>query len=180
MFLVGVIFGAIAISCLGCNNSPPQPVAPSLPNETPEPESPFGRIDGFTYTRTVEGIKEFDITAKTAAYFEQGQRAEFTMAHIIFFAKDGQRLEMTAQSGVFWTDSKNIEASGSVEIRSSRGYRAMTDKLLYDADKKEIHTDSKVTVVSNEMSLEGIGMRLSVTDQTLELKKSVKATAMRN
>lgn len=139
----------------------------------------LGKMTDFRYTRTVEGRKEFEVKAHSAVYFDNGKKAEFEKASIAFYSKDGTHLVLTADRGTVMTDSKDIEASGNVIIESDEGYRVGTDKLSYKDAEKLIYTDEPILLASEKISVSGVGLRLFIEDQKLEILQSVMASAAR-
>jgi lipopolysaccharide export system protein LptC len=170
--LAAIVIGAWALG--GGERPSTEPVA------LPDPIEPgaFGKISDFELTRTVEGQKQFEMTAKVATYFDQKNLAEFSEANITFFPVGGGEMDMTAGRGIVKTDSQDIEVTGEVVIRSSDGYRLTAPKLVYAAENQEISTDQTVELVSRTIGLVGKGLKLSLTGQTLKLEDGVKATLL--
>lgn len=142
-------------------------------------EGAFGKITGFTYTRSVGGEKEFTVKAESAVYFEDENRADFVKANVAFFSKEGRNVVLTTDGGTLSTDSNDIIANGNVVIRSSDGYTAKTDKLFYNAKTELIHTKDPVVVQGDRFSMSGRGLEMNIKDQKLELKNDVRGILVR-
>jgi LPS export ABC transporter protein LptC len=175
--LLILVAGPAFALCLGCSNSTEN--ASARPETIDVEPGAFGKIADFTFTRTTGDRVEFELAAKSAVYFEQGNKADFEKADITFFAKDRSKVNMTCDGGTVRTDTKDIEAKGNVVIRSSRGFTATTDSLSYNANEHRVFTDAPVTVQGETFVLVGEGFSMSLEDQTMELTQSVKATFTR-
>jgi LPS export ABC transporter protein LptC len=176
ILLIGAIAALAIAGVVSCSKADKS--APTAPASDKVEDGAFGKIADFTYMRTVEGRKEFELKAAAAIYFEKGQRADLEKANITFFAEDGGRVDVSADKGTLWTDTMNVEAAGHIVIRSSLGYRAYAEKLAYKADARLIHTDAPVLLVDDKMTLTGNGLRMALESQKLELLDSVKATVI--
>lgn len=67
---------------------------------------------------------------------------------------------------------------GDVRMNSSNGYLFYTDKLVYDAQKKEITSDSKVSLAGpkeaeGRLHLEGVGLHVELAKSYMLLKNKV-------
>lgn len=68
---------------------------------------------------------------------------------------------------------------GNVRMNSSNGYLFFTDKLIYSAQKKEIISDSKVSLegpkeVEGRLHLEGVGLFVDLNKSHMLLKDKVR------
>ncbi len=147
--------------------------------ETDLSQGAFGKISGFTYSRSVKGIKEFTVKARSAVYFEKEGRADFKEADIAFYENNEQKGTLTASEGTVFTKENNIEAKGGVVVKSSEGYTAKTEKLYYRAMDREIYTDAPVVIEGEKAYIRGVGLEMNIRNQKLVLLNNVRGFLVR-
>ena len=86
-------------------------------------------------------------------------------------AADG---ELQALSGEVSNDYQHVYLQGDVVLKRADGYTLFTDRLEYDHKKQFAETDAPVRLVSDRMTMNGIGMTYDVPKQRLVLKATVK------
>jgi len=145
----------------------------------PVPKNPQGAdilINNFHYTSTNDqGVKEWELKANTASYFQDKKTAGFEKVNVIFYSREGRIFTVQGDQGTLNTEAKDFKLSGNVVGTSSDGYKFRTESLTYTADNNEARTDKKVFLESPQFNLEGMGMVLDIKNQKLFLLKNVMA-----
>jgi LPS export ABC transporter protein LptC len=91
-----------------------------------------------------------------------------------FFLTDGKKAHLTGRSGVFFMDTKDMELSGDVVVRSGQ-YELRTAKLSYDHKSRSISTDTPILVKGEGIHLTGHSMIFSLNTEEVLVKGSVEA-----
>lgn len=116
------------------------------------------------------GATSFTLNAQKAV-FVTAQDVQLTALKIFFPAKD---LVLTSESGLYNTESKDLKIEGNIKA-ATKDYDILTKKLRWDANKNEIFSDNKVTIVGKSKSFYVEGEDLTATADTATLHKNVKA-----
>lgn len=128
------------------------------------------------YTETSDGLRRWLLVADSAAHSVGEGVTRIENIRMVFYDRSGaEDVTLTARSGSFRVDSREVEARGDVTVKSPRGFALYTEHLSYREADRVIWTADPVRMVSDRMELTGKGMRLSVVDHTLELLSAVRA-----
>ena len=117
-------------------------------------------------TATQDGHTQWELNAD-AAELEAGTGKMILQAlNVNFFLEDGTRIEMTAQQGILYTKTNDMEIHGKVHIRNDR-YTLTTESLTYEHDHRVLLADSAVHITSEAIELKAARMRYDLnTNQT--------------
>lgn len=128
------------------------------------------------YTETSDGVRRWTLVADSAAHSVGEGVTRIENIRMVFYNRQGaEDVTLTARTGTFRVDSREVEALGDVTVKSPRGFALYTERLQYRESDRVIRTDDPVRMISGQMELTGKGMRLSVTDHTLKLLSAVRA-----
>jgi len=128
------------------------------------------------YTETADGIRRWTLVADSAAHSVSQGVSRIENIQMTFYDRQGaEDVVLSARSGSFRADSREVEAHGEVVVKSSRGFALYTEQLIYREVDRVIYTAAPVRMVSAGMELTGKGMRLNVVDHTLVLLSAVRA-----
>jgi len=128
------------------------------------------------YTETSDGNRRWMLVADSAAHSMGEGVTRIENINMVFFDRRGNEdVILTARSGSFQVDSRQVEVHGDVVVKSPRGFVLYTEHLTYGEADRMIHTSDPVRMVSEGMELTGKGLRLNVDNHTLELLSSVRA-----
>ncbi len=128
----------------------------------------LGKIN---HTGTRDGKKEWVLTADSAQFVEEQNRAKLMNISVVFFLKQGGEVTMTAEKGWLNTVSNDMEVSGNIVILKD-DYRLETEYLRYLHEKKLITTQKAVRI-------SGDGFKIKSDSMRVELKGN-KATLIGN
>jgi LPS export ABC transporter protein LptC len=133
----------------------------------------------------IEGVRYFELQgvrtnwffdAKDAKFFQNRNVLQLDAVKATYYAPSGGRMVLTAARGYYETDSQNLRGEGGVTGTSDQGYQFWTESLDYDASTKEIYTPDKVTMKTDRLTIEGVGLKGSLETRTVHMLSSVKAT----
>lgn len=128
------------------------------------------------YTETSDGRRRWMLVADSAAHSVGEGLTRIENIRMTFYDRqDAEDVILTARSGTFRVESREVEVHGDVVVKSPRGFALYTEHLTYGEADRVIRTAAPVRMVSDRMELTGKGMRLNVVDHTLELLSAVRA-----
>jgi LPS export ABC transporter protein LptC len=131
-------------------------------------------LNNIHHVATRDGVKEWTLDAESVRYQKTKNKAILKGVSVTFFLKNGETVHLTGNDGVFFTDTKNMEISGSVFVR--RGADELkTDKLSYNHEDRTVSTDRPITVVSDGVRLTGNNMAFSFANEQVEVWGDVEA-----
>lgn len=151
----------------------PDPVINSLPANADL------SLQDIQYTETSEGIRRWTLTAKSGAYEAgQGKSAVQDMRLEIFDKQGREQMVLTADHGVWLSETGEIEAQGNVVVKTTEGYTLYTEQLGYSTRNDQVSTDQAVRVKKDSVELFAHGMRYGLKDRRLTLISQVRALFM--
>ena len=168
--LVGLILGGLWLGLLGdqpFRKGPEDLVSIS-------PESKDVSLNRIHHVATRDGVKEWILDAESAEYDKAENKTIFTHVAATFFLKDGGHIQLTSRYGVLLTDTKDMEASKDVVVRSG-AYELKTQRLFYNHESRSISTDGPIVVKGNGVKVSGESMLFSLNTERAVLRGAVEA-----
>ena len=138
------------------------------------PEGKDVSLNQIHHVATRNGVKEWMLDAESAQYQKAQDKTVFKHISATFFFKDGRSLHLTSCEGVLLTDTRDMEISGDVILRSGP-YELNTETLFYDHKNGSISTDRPVVVKGNGIDLAGNGMFFSFSTERASVRGGVEA-----
>jgi LPS export ABC transporter protein LptC len=171
--MLGVVFGLGYRLWDQRSETAPDPVINSLPANADL------SLQDIQYTETSEGIRRWTLTAKSGAY-EAGQgKSAVQDMRLEFFDKQGrEQMILTADHGVWLSETGEIEAQGNVVVTTTEGYTLYTEQLGYSSRNDQVSSDQAVRVKKDSVELFAHGMRYGLKDRRLTLISQVRALFM--
>jgi LPS export ABC transporter protein LptC len=123
---------------------------------------------------TRDGVKEWILDAESAQYDKAENKTILTDVCATFFLKDGRKVQLTSRYGVLLTDTKDIEVSKDVVVRSGP-YELKTERLCYDHKNRAISTNMPIVLRGNGMHVTGKSMVFSLNTERAVLRDAVEA-----
>jgi LPS export ABC transporter protein LptC len=123
---------------------------------------------------TRDGVKEWMLDATSARYDKAENKAVLKDLSATFFLKDGRKIHLTSRHGVLLTDTKDMEVSKDVVVRSGP-YELETERLFYDHKHRSISTDVPIIVRANGVRVTGKSMLFSLDTERAVLTGAVEA-----
>jgi LPS export ABC transporter protein LptC len=132
-------------------------------------------VRDFHYTEVGDGESTWVIDADSAQYIRKKNLALLKNVRVKFFTSDGKTFLMTGKEGQLYTDSRNIDICGNVQIISDNGDRFMTECLNYSYSEKKVYTQNRVTMENPQLKITGVGLTILLTKKTISLLSDVRA-----
>ena len=152
-------------------------MAPPPEKKVPAPDSKADlKLDRVHYTETREGVKEWELEATSAQYFEGESTVLFDKVKATFFGKEGQTYTLVGEKGKFHPQTKDMEIFDGVRLESGDGYQMRTRSLKYQAGKRELSTADPVEIEGPQLRVEGTGLIVHLDIQRLQVLRQVTTT----
>lgn len=176
LFLAATILALVVASIVYLVDNPSLKRAPA-PAKRVKLDQAEVVMDGFHFAKN-EGDKEnWELTAKKAEMKKDSGLAELSDLDAVFCSKDGTKLKLKADTGLFNTNTKAVKLKSKgqdVVITSDNGYRMSSKSLDWNADKKELSTNDVVTLRGKGVRIEGKGMVANSDLQEVKINNGVK------
>jgi len=89
---------------------------------------------------------------------------------------EGTTLKLKANEGVFDKGENIVNLNNNVVMASTDGTKLTTDRLVWDAETKNVSTETSVNIRRPDMSITGTGAVCDVEGKTAELKQDISAS----
>jgi LPS export ABC transporter protein LptC len=132
-------------------------------------------VEGLRYSEWAEGKLLWSMDSKRARYRHKEKKAGFEEVEVTFFPSTGGKLLLWARVVDYDLQTRNLVARESVRGKSDQGYDFVTESILYDADRREVTTEDKVTLGKDRLTIRGVGMKGSLVDHKFRLLSEVSA-----
>lgn len=131
-------------------------------------------VEKLHYTQNVDGQRSWTLDADRAEYQRDNSQAALERVQLTLY-EAGQFGDVTlsADRGLLEQEKRQVEVSGQVVVSTAKGERLYTERLHYADQQRLLSTDEPVRLVTPQMELTGIGMRVDLNRGTLLLKKDV-------
>jgi LPS export ABC transporter protein LptC len=115
-------------------------------------------LDSVYHVVTKQGMRQSIVEADTAYYYESSKVFELRRLRITFFSTTGaQSSVLTATEGTYQMALGQMEARGTVVVRSNDGRQLNTDLLRYDQGLNQLSTDRPFTFSGPTANGSGVG-----------------------
>jgi LPS export ABC transporter protein LptC len=150
-----------------------QPTNPDQNGATAARSDSTVLLEGIRHIDLREGVKEWQLDAESADCRYDENRTYLSMLEASYFDSDGETVLLSADSGIWKTDSNDLEVSGNVVLKNSQ-YEMRTDRLLYTASERIFSTLSPVEIRSFSMNQVADGMTYSLETELIILDGNVE------
>lgn len=133
-------------------------------------------LNNFDYCDVREGNARWILRAAKASYFSEKQETILSQVTAVFYLRDGGKVELQGDEGIFHNDNNNVEVSGNVRVSYGEDYVLVTDSLLYEREQELIHTAAPVFLSGQGITLKGQGMRLEIATRKVRILKDIETT----
>ena len=133
-------------------------------------------LNDFDYCDVREGNARWILRAAKANYFSDKQETILNQVTAVFYLRDGGKVELQGDEGIFHNDNNNVEVNGNVRVSYGEDYVLLTDSLLYEREQELIHTAAVVFLSGQGITLKGQGMRLEIANRKVSILKNIETT----
>lgn len=138
-------------------------------------------IQNFHRIEVREGKKVWEVDADEAQYLEESQQVLVRNPHASFYLKDGEKVTVKGGQGKLEfsgdKDLQKVTLHDEVEI-NVRGYIVRSREAVYDRDVSQIFANGPVSIVGEQIQVDGIDMMVFMKDSRFELMKEVRVTLL--
>ncbi|MBW2036143.1 MAG: LPS export ABC transporter periplasmic protein LptC [Deltaproteobacteria bacterium] len=132
------------------------------------------RLHHVHHVATRDGKNEWVLDAESARYEKTENKTVLKDLSATFFLKDGKTVHLAGDKGVLLADTKEMEVSGNVIVRSG-SYETTTDKLHYDYKNRSISTSTPILLTGKRVQITGRSMVFYLNTEQIVVKGNVKA-----
>lgn len=127
-----------------------------------------------------DGSVDWELVSEKVEYDKTGEIAYLTGGIKMDFKKSETRgaVQVTADSGEYWSNSKNLKLRGKVHVLTDDGARFDTETIDYTAAISQFKTADFVTFHQERLSLNAKGMEMDVKRQEARFFSLVDATVV--
>jgi LPS export ABC transporter protein LptC len=131
-------------------------------------------LDDVLYIKTMKDLTEFKIAAKNAEYFKADGRSTFKDINAEFYTENGIEYHLTGNLGTYDTKKEEFLVKGDVVLLSGAGYELKAGSLFYSYLNKTISTPDMVKIKKGGLTIEGIGMKLDLKKERINIMQKVR------
>jgi LPS export ABC transporter protein LptC len=115
-------------------------------------------------TAVRNGIKEWHLKAEAAELMEAEKKLILEKPSVEFFLEDGNTAILTAERGVLWMDTRNMDVNGNVLVQRGH-YKLETSRLIYEHDTRKLSSQAPVHIVGQGFSMDSQSMIIDLTSK---------------
>jgi LPS export ABC transporter protein LptC len=124
-------------------------------------------------TATRDGATEWRMEAASVTYFDSHKKALFKDVTVRFYLKDGSYIDMTADEGVFQTESQNIEVTGNIVVKNTE-YRLQTEIINYNHKERVIYSNTLVDISGESFNMVADSMSIDLKQNQARFEGNIK------
>jgi len=167
---VAAVLIALLAWMLGKSNPKPNEAESVIRGEN----SPDSVIEKLHLVSTVQGQKRWEMFADSARLYQSQKQAYADNIYCQYYKGNKIVSTLTAEKAVINTETNATEAEGHVELVVENGSKLETDKLNWDPDKDEIHTESRVHVYKGMDDITATGLVADTQLNNVKFMKNVQ------
>lgn len=134
---------------------------------------------GLKQYMTNNGVRQAYLKADTGFVYEVSGRVDLKRIYVTFYSASGDSTStLTARLGFYNMRTGLMEARGNVVVIRRDGARLVTEDLIYDQSRNEVHTDSTYVMDNGDQHGTGVGFTSDPTFTNIR-STAVKGTAGR-
>jgi len=132
-------------------------------------------ISNVRQTAMRNGIQEWTLDAESAFLLQAEKKATFKAPKLIFFMENSDKVFLSAEDGVLWTDTNDLDVTGKVVVKHN-DYELKTEKLHYGHKKRIIWSDTAVDISGDLFQFNADSMTFTLESNETRLEGNVKGT----
>ncbi len=134
---------------------------------------------GVRHAAYEKGIKQWFLNADKVDFINEEGEAVFNQLSVLFYRSKGETISITAQKGIWKTNSNDLEVLGNVVIKNKE-YELLTEKMRYDHGARKFETKTPVKIHGNSVNLSAKRMIYNLTTNRIQLFEQVEGTIGKN
>jgi LPS export ABC transporter protein LptC len=135
-------------------------------------------VENYNTTTYKDGEIVWKLQAKKASYYYSEKKSIAENIVLNYYKDSKSSAIVKADSAVLFTESKDIDLIGNVDMVSTTGNRLLTTKIRWNNKNNYLDTDEPVLILrKNGDKIEGVGLKADYNLEGYEIKKKVKAVS---
>jgi len=134
------------------------------------------KVGNLFLTEEKEGTVQWELEAKLAESFRKDNKTVLEDLQVTMYGQGGRVVTLRGDRARIDERTRNMEVEGDVVVTSSDGLRLRTDFLQYDHSRREITTESAVTINGKGVRISGKGLRMELANETISILREVETS----
>lgn len=176
IFLFALIFGTCIYPLSDGNNTEKKGKSDAQQSkpEARDKHDPQITIDQYRHVASRDGIQQWVLKASRAAYRKSVDQAVLTDIEVTFFQEENQNpILLTANKGIFKTNTQSIRAKGEVVIKTG-DYTMFSDTILYNHATRVFTAPGVVKITGRGLDFEADFLRYELLTNMAGFQGHVK------
>ena len=132
-------------------------------------------IQSIHLVENLAGHTEWELYAESGETFQDEKLTVLKDVRAKFYPEGHPVIHVSGKEGRFEMDTRNMTIRGDVLVRSEAGYTLKTERLHYDAARRQVETDLPIELVQEGLVVKGVGLSASIDGKTLTVHSDVEA-----
>ncbi|MCH7922420.1 MAG: LPS export ABC transporter periplasmic protein LptC [Nitrospinae bacterium] len=132
-------------------------------------------IQSIHLVENLVGHTEWELYAESGETFQDEKLTVLKDVRAKFYPEGHPVIHVSGKEGRFEMDTRNMTIRGDVLVRSEAGYTLKTERLHYDAARRQVETDLPIELVQEGLVVKGVGLSASIDGKTLTVHSDVEA-----
>lgn len=159
MVLAGLGWGGYALFFRRPPAPPPSPAA-----------APTHVMEGLSLNEIQDGVKRWNLEAKSARYLQDRKEIELTDIRLEFFGEGGRVIRVSCREGRVEMQTRALTLTGEVTV-SDGEVTVTTDLVRYLPQERQLVAPQEVTVTTPRLTVQGRDLSIFVAHRRLVLKE---------
>jgi LPS export ABC transporter protein LptC len=125
-------------------------------------------------TLGADNFKLWDLHARTARVFEDGNQINLEGLEIMFYQRSGAPYQIKADQGELDMKTRNIHIRGNVKALLPDNAIIETHSAFYDNTNRIITSPDPLTITRGSLIMQGVGLTADLNAETVSILKNVK------
>jgi len=137
------------------------------------------RLQEFKRTQIKDGKKLWSVVASEASYYAAEDVAHVNAPQVVFYRPGGSEVHLTSATGKLYLkgeDLQRAELEGDVLINFDASLTVKSTAITYDSSGEIVSSSQPVNIVGPGYEVNGVGMRLVVDNQIVDLLSQVDSS----
>jgi LPS export ABC transporter protein LptC len=138
-------------------------------------------IGNFSFFQTGAVGREWELKARKAELFESLKKAVLEEIDVTIHTDSGSVIRFQGEEGTIDTEKKNFHLSnkkGPIRIVMSDGYTIELMEVSWDNERKEIFSDSPITVRGDNWEINGRTLLVKTRSEEFYIQNDVRARTL--